>query len=723
MGPHARQQANHAHDRLRLHPAPASGGAWRLARRMVRASTDSSPTSPSPSPTGTSGSSPSPAATASGSRPAVTPALTAYRAESQAALSTNGLSREVLGFAPYWELSSAGGWNLGTLSAIAYFGLDVRSDGSFDTSSSNPGYQGWTSQEFASLVAAAHQHGVRVLLVVEQLDPATVNAIVTNPAAISAAAANTVSAIQSMGLDGVDVDLEGTSQGYPNARSGMVDFMAQVSQSVRQSLPSAEIVIDTYTGSAGCNTCFFDVGGIAPYVDAFDVMAYDMAQSNTPGQASPNAPLKGWTYNDTMAVSQYLAALGDPSKVILGVPYYGYKWSTTSNQPYASITGGEESDTYAGLVSEFGCMEQLSRQWDATGASPWASWWSPGSNDPCGGNWNSWREADYDDAQSLGSKYDLVDQQGLRGVGIWALGYDGGLPDLQNELVIKFVPGAMAPVGTVTAGPAVASWAPGRLDVFVRGADGGLWHRWWDGSSWSWWEALGGQLAPGTGPGAVSWGPNRIDVFVEGTDGGLWHRCWDGSSWSWWEPLGGQLTAGPAVASWALGRLDVFVRGADGGLWHRWWGGSSWNGWEPLGGQLASGTGPGAVSWGPNRIDVFVEGADGGLWHRWWGGSSWNGWQPLGGQLTAGPAVASWALGRLDVFVRGADGGLWHRWWGGSSWSGWESQGGQLASGTGPGAVSWGPNRIDVFLEGLGGQLWHEWWGGSGWSGWEPHVL
>jgi hypothetical protein len=103
-----------------------------------------------------------------------------------------------------------------------------------------------------------------VLLVVEQLDPATVNAIVTNPAAISAAAANTVSAIQSMGLDGVDVDLEGTSQGYPNARSGMVAFMAQVSQSVRQSLPSAEILIDTYTGSAGCDSCFFDIPDIAP---------------------------------------------------------------------------------------------------------------------------------------------------------------------------------------------------------------------------------------------------------------------------------------------------------------------------------------------------------------------------------------------------------------------------------------------------------------------------
>ena len=29
-----------------------------------------------------------------------------------------------------------------------------------------------------------------------------------------------------------------------------------------------------------------------------------------------------------------------------------------------------------------------------------------------------------------------------------------------------------------------SSWAPGRLDVFVRGTDNAMWHKWWDGSAW-----------------------------------------------------------------------------------------------------------------------------------------------------------------------------------------------------------------------------------------------
>ena len=42
-------------------------------------------------------------------------------------------------------------------------------------------------------------------------------------------------------------------------------------------------------------------------------------------------------------------------------------------------------------------------------------------------------------------------------------------------------------------GPAVASWSSGRLDVFVRGTDNALWHKWYQ-NSWSGWESLGGVI-------------------------------------------------------------------------------------------------------------------------------------------------------------------------------------------------------------------------------------
>jgi hypothetical protein len=95
----------------------------------------------------------------------------------------------------------------------------------------------------------------------------------------------------------------------------------------------------------------------------------------------------------------------------------------------------------------------------------------------------------------------------------------------------------------LTSAPSVSSWGDNRLDVFVKGTDNALWHKWWDGASWSDWESLGGVLT--SAPGAVSWDFNRIDVFVKGTDNALWHKWWDGASWSGWESLGADAVTTP----------------------------------------------------------------------------------------------------------------------------------------------------------------------------------
>ena len=108
------------------------------------------------------------------------------------------------------------------------------------------------------------------------------------------------------------------------------------------------------------------------------------------------------------------------------------------------------------------------------------------------------------------------------------------------------------------------------------------------------WHSLGGQIPAGTGPAACSWGSGRLDVFVQGTDGALWHKWYTGTSWSGWESLGGSLTSSPAATSPASGLIDVFARGSDGALWYKDWNGAAWSSWHSLGGQIPAGTGPAA---------------------------------------------------------------------------------------------------------------------------------
>jgi hypothetical protein len=253
--------------------------------------------------------------------------------------------------------------------------------------------------------------------------------------------------------------------------------------------------------------------------------------------------------------------------------------------------------------------------------------------------------------------------------------------------------------GVLTSGPGASSWGSGRLDVFVRGTDSALWHKWYD-NGWSDWESLGGVLT--SAPAAVSWDEDRIDVFARGTDSALWHK-WYENGWSDWESLGGVLTSEPAVCSWSAGRLDVFVRGTDSALSHKWYE-NGWSAWESLGGVLTSG--PGAVSWDEGRIDAFVAGTDSALWHKWYE-NGWSDWESLGGVLTSGPGASSWAPGRLDVFVAGTDSALWHRWYE-NGWSDWESLAGVLLSF--PAAVSRAPDRIDSFVMGTDSALWHKRW-------------
>src|SRR5438552_14227758 len=398
VGPHARQDAEHASVPLAL--APAHGSL--TPRAQVKAA---------------------PSAVAGPSTPSVA--------------ASNKLFREVFGFAPYWQLSRNASWNYSLLSTVAYFGLAANNGGNVNTQDS--GWTGWNRQALTDTLNRAHAAGDRDVVVIKAFSNATINGIVSSSTARQTLITNTINAIAQRGLDGVNIDFEGsTSSSYPNLQADFTSFTGQLSSQVHQRWPNAMVSVDTYSGAASWDAGFFNISALAPKVDAFFIMGYDMASGNMPGHAGPNAPLTGWTYNVTTAVAQYLSK-APASKVILGVPYYGYKWSTVSNAPYSASQGSASAEPYSFMAGDFSCAQSLAQSWDSTAQSPWASWWSPAVNDPCGANHNSWRELYYDNAYSLGLKYDLANANYLQGVGMWALGYDGDAAELWDVIARKFV--------------------------------------------------------------------------------------------------------------------------------------------------------------------------------------------------------------------------------------------------------------------------------------------
>ena len=154
--------------------------------------------------------------------------------------------------------------------------------------------------------------------------------------------------------------------------------------------------------------------------------------------------------------------------------------------------------------------------------------------------------------------------------------------------------------------------------------------------------------------------PVRIDLFVRGSDSALWHKWYDGNNWSNWESLGGVIDSAPSAASWAAGRFDVFGN-HQGDLWHIWFTDGHWSSWENLGHLVDTPifggftvafltSAPAVTSWGPHRLDIF---AFAGNWliHKWFD-NGWHDWEGLGtGLYSDDPAVTSPAPHRLEVFV------------------------------------------------------------------------
>jgi hypothetical protein len=114
----------------------------------------------------------------------------------------------------------------------------------------------------------------------------------------------------------------------------------------------------------------------------------------------------------------------DLSRVILGLPTYGMTWPTDGPEPNAvrarggGLGGGEVTGFHRALTRQqpFGAV------WDEVATDPSARirWYDPVAR--------TWWQTYVDTPATWRPKLLLALEEGLAGVGIWALGYEGGLP-------------------------------------------------------------------------------------------------------------------------------------------------------------------------------------------------------------------------------------------------------------------------------------------------------
>ena len=417
-------------------------------------------------------------------------AAVAHQASSPTAGKT---SREIFGYAAAGSLGDRTwgytSWNWSLLTTVAFFAISVATDGSIVK---NSDWTIWNSALVTAMMSRAHASGARVVVTIDLHDFSPGNPYMCAGLSHRATTvAQTVAMVRARAADGVNVDYEGLNGTCPNgetARAMMTDFVRQL----RAGLGSGSYLsVSTYASSAADSLGFFDVAGMSPFVDSFFVMAYDLEYSNYRQSPTfcasfclgPTAPLVGYYYNDTSIASQYTAVV-PASQVILGVPYYGRKSCVASAafNPYPA--GSVTADSYLDWAAEItdpsvrpGSYVSHLDPHDPAGQERWATWFNT--------SLGCERELYIDDANSLGKKYDLVNRDGLRGVGIWTLNYGGGAPELWSALSNHFATCRDATVSASSATPqpagtqvhltAAASGCPNPLYEFWVLPPGGSW--------------------------------------------------------------------------------------------------------------------------------------------------------------------------------------------------------------------------------------------------------
>jgi hypothetical protein len=344
-------------------------------------------------------------------------------------------SHEIFGYAPYWTLPESAGFDVKNLTTLAYFSVDVNADGTLDQSGS--GWNGYESQDLANLVTRSHAAGDRVVLTVTDFDQQSLNKITSDPAAPGRLSTALIAAVTAKNLDGVNFDFEGVGSGD---RVGLTNLITQVSNALHAANPHWQNTMAVYASAASDSAGFYNVAALAPALDGFFVMAYDM---NDPVTPSATAPLVGGGFNDTEALQEFTSVV-PAAKVILGVPYYGYDWPTTDGTQGSHSTGPDAPLSYGVIASA-----NNPTYWDPTTQTAWTSY-KVGTQ---------WHQTYFDDPTSLALKAQLANSFHVRGMGIWALGMDGNDPAMlaallgQSPAAKDFAPGPTATTAPTTTAP------------------------------------------------------------------------------------------------------------------------------------------------------------------------------------------------------------------------------------------------------------------------------
>ncbi len=350
---------------------------------------------------------------------------------------------EVFGWHPYWMGSAWESYPFELLSTISYFSYKLDPEtGSY----TNP--QQMIEWRNTAMIDSAKLKNTKVLLTVSSHGYKNNNSFLGDQAKWGVLIDSLSNLLLDRDADGVDINFEN----LPYLKRGSFNrFIEELRKRLNQKLATKTPII-SLTLPAVDSREIFDIKDLQKFVDLFVIMGYDYNTGpQLQGAVAPLLPFESKNISLNTTLKYYIDAGIDPSKTVLALPYYGSMWEGNIGEGGTTSSMFERKVTYREIMSifndEFVTKNNLSPTLEKNSMTNYFNITYPD---------NTTKEVWFDDDYTLGKKYDFAITNKLKGIGIWALGYDNGYNELWDVIESKFATNAIPvvdPVGQIEGYP------------------------------------------------------------------------------------------------------------------------------------------------------------------------------------------------------------------------------------------------------------------------------
>lgn len=366
---------------------------------------------------------------------------------------------EISGWIPYWRAEKGIESilpNLDNFTEVNPFVYTVKQDGSLNEASP------LTDAQWANLAAIAKEKNIRFIPTVMWANPDAIDTVLSDSEKRKAHISAIVHEVYARKFDGIDIDYEGK---YARTRPYFSLFLKELYDAMEYDkwimcTIEARTPLDSRYSSPESIPKDIeyanDFSEINKYCDRVRIMAYDQGRIDlqlNSANTDPYIPVadKAWVEKVVLLAAQEI----EKSKIVIGVPTYGYEYDM-----FSALDGGgkmQYSSLWSfnpGYVTETAQKLGISPMRNSAGEMmlvyPAAQSLDPAIPLP-----NATRVMTWNDAEAIRQKAELAERLGVRGIAVFKIdgGQDAGIWNIlslyKGRSVVVVSSGSIAGISTV----------------------------------------------------------------------------------------------------------------------------------------------------------------------------------------------------------------------------------------------------------------------------------